>query len=119
MIDSPYVAKRVQAGIPIWDILAHGQDVGILTNLPMEDSPMATVRYMGYEETFAADTIYGVLALVGDHLRATDAMLEEQATEDAAIYEMEYYNEVIGPMKAAEDRAERLGWGQADEDPVW
>ena len=76
MIDSPYVAKRVQAGIPLWDILVRGEEVGSLSNLPMEDSPMATVRYFGHEETFAADTIHGVLALVGDHLASFDSALD-------------------------------------------
>ena len=114
-----YIAKRVQAGIPIWDILAHGQDVGSLTNLPMEPSPMATVRYMGDEITFAAETIREVLALVGVHLREMDALLEEQAAEDAAVSEMEYYNEVIGPMRAAEDLAERYSTGYGDDEPIW
>ena len=118
MISSPYVAKRVQAGIPLWDILVRGEDVGTLSNLPMEDSPMATVRYMGDETTFAADTIYAVLAQVGDHLASMDAVLEAQADEERAIYEMEHWAEVIGPMRAAEDAAERGAWGR-DEDPVW
>lgn len=119
MTDSPYVAKRVQAGVPIWSIFAHGQDIGTLTNLPMESSPMVTVRYNGMEVTFAEETVYLVLGLAGNWLRDIDGWLEMQADEDAAVSEMEYYNEVIGPMRAAEDRAERLGWGQADEDPVW
>ncbi len=117
MIDSPYVAKRVQAGIPLWDILVRGEDVGTLSNLPMEDSPMATVRYMGHEETFAADTIYGVLAQVGELLASMDAVLEAQAATEEAIYEMEYWAEVIGPMEAAERRAERGGWD--NDEPVW
>jgi len=115
LIDSPYVAKRVQAGIPIWDITAYGRDIGVLTDLPMEDSPMATVRYGMYDEdevTFTADTIHSVLEKVGDYLASIDYALH-------AEYEAEYYAEVIGPMRAAEDRAEALGWGQADEDPIW
>lgn len=114
IIDSPYVAKRSMAGIPIWDIFAHGRHLGILTDLPMEDSPMATVRYGMYDEeevTFAASTIYGVLEQVGDYLASVDSALHAES-------EAEYYNEVIGPMKAAEDRAEAMGWGR-DEDPVW
>ena len=116
---SPYIAKRVQAGIPIWDITAHGQDIGSLTDLPMENTPMATVRYYCDEVTFAAPTIREVLALVGDHLREMDALMEEQADEAQAIYDAEYYAEVIGPMKAAEDLAERYGTGYGDEDPIW
>ena len=114
MIDSPYVAKRVQTGIPLWDIKVRGVDVGVLTDLPMEGSPMATIRYNCDEVEFAADTIRGVLAQVGDYLREVDA----EVAEAAAIYEMEHYAEVIGPMEAAERRAESMGWGR-DEDPVW
>ena len=118
MTDSPYVAKRVQAGIPLWDIMAHGSFIGVLSDLPMEDSPMATIRYMGHEETFAAYTIHDVLMRVGYQLREMDAVLEAQADEDQALSDAEYYSEVIGPMEAAERRAEWLGWGR-DEDPVW
>lgn len=118
MTDSPYVAKRVQAGVPIWSIFAHGQDIGTLTNLPMESSPMVTVRYNGMEVTFAEETVCLVLGLAGDWLRDIDGWLEMQADEDAAIHEMEYFAEVIGPMQAAEAAAERAGWGR-DEDPVW
>lgn len=99
LTESPYVAKRVQKGIPIWDILVRGVYVGILTNLPMEDSPMATVRYYGYEETFAGSSIYAVLEQVGDWL----SRIEHDARVEA---EFEYYNEVIAPMEYAERQAE-------------
>ena len=115
MTDSPYVAKRVEAGVPIWDIFAHGRDIGVVTDLPMEDSPMATIRYGFYEDeevTFAAETVMEVLAQVGDHLREIDDAMHAEA-------EAEYYNEVIGPMRAAEDLAEARGWGFQDEEPVW
>lgn len=115
---SPYIAKRVQAGIPIWDIFAHGQDIGILTNLPMEDSPMATVRYFGSEKTFAGETIRDVLAQVGDHLREIDSEMDAQADQWEAEHAAEYFAEVIGPMQAAERAAER--WAEQayrDEPP--
>lgn len=117
LTESPYVAKRLQAGIPAWDILVRGVSVGTLTDLPMEDSPMATVGYYNDDVTFAAKTIYGVLDLVGQYLHAIDVLVEGWADGEAAVTEAEYYAEVIGPMKAAEDRAERMGWG--DEDPIW
>ena len=78
---------------------------------------MATVRYDGNEVTFSGESIYEVLEQVGDWLADIDSYNEMLAQEAAAIYEAEYYAEVIGPMKAAEDAAERAGWG--DEDPVW
>lgn len=115
LTSSPYVTRRVQAGVPIWDILVRGRDVGTLTNLPMEDSPMATVRYGMYDEdavTFAAPTVMEVLEQVGDHLAAIDTALHAES-------EAEYYAEVIGPMRAAENLAEARGWGQADEEPIW
>jgi len=113
MVDSVFIAKRVEAGVPIWDITAYGRDIGTLTDLPCEDSPMATVRYDFHEDedvTFAAATIRDVLAKVGDYLRGVDADMKAEA-------EAEYYNEVIGPMKAAEDYAERFAWD--NEEPVW
>lgn len=117
LTDSPYVAKRCQADIPIWDILVRGEDVGVLTDLPMEDSPMATVRYFGEEITFTANTIYAVLNLVSKYLASFDRIMEAQAIEEAVVSEAEYYSEVIGPMKAAEDHAEARGWG--NEKPIW
>lgn len=102
LTDSPYVAKRVQVGIPIWDIFVRGTYVGVLTNLPMEKTPMATVRYSGEERTFSGQTIHVVLNQVGDWLSDIDACVEDSA----AIYEMEYYAEVIAPMEAAERLAE-------------
>lgn len=117
MTDSPYVAKRVQAGIPLWDILVRGEFVGTLSDLPREDYPMATVRYGGIVDTFDGATIHIVLEKVGDHLASMDSALEAQADEAEAVYEMEYHAEVIAPMIAAEQNAERLGWG--DDEPVW
>lgn len=104
LTDSPYVAKRVQAGIPIWDIFVRGTYVGVLTNLPMEASPMATVRYGGEERTFADGTIHAVLNQVGEWLSDIDAYMEDSA----AVHEAEYYAEVIAPMEAAERNAERF-----------
>ena len=110
---SPYIAKRVGAGVPIWDILAHGQDIGCATVFDFEDEgPMATIHYTSDKPiTFHGTSIRDVLAKVGTYLRVVDAEMEAEA-------EAEYYSEVIGPMKAAEDAAERMGWGR-DEDPVW
>ena len=113
LTESPYVAKRVQAGVPIWDILVRGVDVGSLTDLPMDDSPMATIRYEMYGNdsvTFAAPTVMEVLEQVGNHLYSIDSDIK--AESDA-----EYYAEVIGPMKAAEDLAEMRGWGHQNEEP--
>ena len=108
LTESPYVAKRVQAGIPIWDIFVRDVFVGVLTNLPLEPSPMATVRYYGYEETFAGPTIYAVLGQVGNWLSRIDQ-------DNKAEAEAEYYNEVIAPMEYAERRAEEAFMRYYDE----
>ena len=117
MISSPYVAKRVQAGIPLWDITVRGEFVGTLSDLPMEDYPMATVRYGGIVDTFDGATIHIVLEKVGEHLASMDAVFEAQADENQALHDAEYFAEVIGPMRAAEDAAERGTWG--NDEPVW
>ncbi len=107
---SPYVAKRVKDGVPIWDILAHGQVIGCATVFDYEgEGPLATVRYCSDEAvTFQGDSIRGVLEAVGTYLREVDAELEAQA-------EAEYYAEVIGPMEAEERAAEDAYRGGEDE----
>jgi hypothetical protein len=108
---SPYIAKRVQTDIPIWDIFAHGQDIGCATVFDFEDEgPMATVHYTSDKAiTFYGTSIRDVLAKVGTYLRAADAEMEAEA-------DAEYYSEVIGPMEAAERLAELR---PMEDDPVF
>jgi len=112
MADSNFVAKRVDAGVPIWTIFAYGRDIGSATVFDWEDEgPMATVRY-GYDDlpvTFSGSSIRDVLAKVGAFLRTIDSDMEGEAAA-------EYYSEVTGPMEAAERLAER---GYRDDDPIW
>lgn len=113
MTDSNFVAKRVDAGIPIWTLFAYGQDIGCATVFDYDnEGPMATVRYGFHDEpvTFAGSSIRSLLAEVGAYLRDVDADMKAEA-------DAEYYMEVIGPMQAAE-RAAEMPW-QGDEYPDW
>lgn len=105
-----YVAKRVKPGVPIWNIFAHGQDVGTATVFDYEgEGPMATVHYSFDVVTFTGSSIHEVLSQVGVYFRAIDADIKAQS-------DAEYYAEVIGPMQAAEAAAESY---YLDEDPIW
>ena len=108
--DSPYVAKRASASVPVWNILAHGQEIGVATVYDNE-GPMATVRYHDLDMliTFQGSSIYDVLAQVGSYLRDVDEGCE-------VLAEAEYYSEVIGPMEAAEREAEYF---HIDDEPIW
>ncbi len=115
---SPYIATRVRPGIPIWDILAHGHDIGSATVFDYDgEGPMATVRYMSDKPiTFHGASIRDVLAKVGTYLRAADADLLAQAEETAA----EYYSEEIAPMEAAERDVEGAAFSMVGYDePIW
>jgi hypothetical protein len=126
---SPYIAKRVQAGVPIWDILAHGQDIGTATIFDYEgEGPMATVRYLDNDAiTFTGTSIHDLLARVGNYLRGIDSMLNALADIESFwagseigggpdLADAEYYSEVIGPMEAAERLAELR---PMEDDPVF
>lgn len=98
------IARRIAKDVPIWNIVAgDGFDIGTLTHLPMEASPMATVRYgMDCSEsgtTFTGRTIREVLHKVRVYVDEMDRLAHEEANA-------EYYNEVIAPMQAAERAAE-------------
>ena len=104
MTEATFVAKRVEAGVPIWDIFAHGRDIGCATIFDYDDEgPMATVHYDYREDnpvTFQDETLHAVLAKVGTYLRGIDERDEAEA-------KAEHYAEVIAPMEAAERLAER------------
>ena len=55
-----FVAKQIQKGVPIWDLLADGADIGSLTSFPGE-GPMATVKFHGRKATYSAGSIHAVL----------------------------------------------------------
>lgn len=115
MTDTTFVAKRVDAGVPIWTIFAHGHDIGCATIFDTDgEGPMATVRYDYRDDnpvTFQGETLRAVLADVGTYLRAIDNDAETEA-------KAEYYAEVIAPMEYAERMAANGTWFGREE-PFW
>lgn len=111
---SPYIARRATVSVPVWNLYAHGREVGVATIYDYDDEgPMASVRYdpndSEFIATFQAGTLQELLADVGTYLRAIDGALEAEA-------DAEYYSEVIGPMEAAERLAESR---PMEDDPIW
>lgn len=81
MIDSPYIARRATASIPVWKLYAFGQEIGIATIFDTDcEGPMASVRYDPIDSefiaTFQAPTIPELLAEVGEYLRKVDNDVE-------------------------------------------
>ncbi len=115
MTEATFIAKRVQADVPIWDILAHGRDIGCATIFDTDgEGPMATVRYDWRDDTpvtFQGDSLHAVLAEVGTYLRGIDERDEAEA-------KAEHYAEVIAPMEYAERMAEQGTWFGREE-PFW
>lgn len=74
-----YRLEQVADGVPAWDILFGGKKVGLLTDLPAEGTPMATVRCVnGYELTVKASTVEMCAATA---FEAHDVMMEALVIE--------------------------------------
>lgn len=113
---SPYIARRATVSVPVWNLYAHGHEVGVATIYDYDgEGPMASVRYdpndSEFIATFQASSLHKLLADVGAYLRAVDAEWEA-----LALAAEEYHSEVIGPMEAAERLAETR---PMDDDPVF
>jgi len=84
-----YKAKRVAAGVPIWDLIevvtyegkAKEKEVGSLTNFPNE-GPVATVRFDGADSTVSGATVAECLAEAKDAIASLEAYAAEQWIED-------------------------------------
>lgn len=99
------IARQVADGVPVYDLLWDGADVGTLTAFPGE-GPMATVRGYGGKETVAAATLHACLTAAQeafDGLQARQWGEEHIHDEDGSI----------ARMKWDEDQAERF----AEHDP--
>ena len=75
-----YKAKRVAAGVPIWDLIeiinyegkVKETEVGSLTDFPNE-GPVATVRFDGAESTVSGATVAECLAEAKDAIASLEA----------------------------------------------
>ena len=75
-----YKAKRVSAGVPIWDLIevityegkVKEKEVGSLTDFPNE-GPVATVRFDGAESTVSGATVSECLAEAKDAIASLEA----------------------------------------------
>jgi hypothetical protein len=95
-------AKQVAEFVPIWDLLADGVDVGLLTNFPGEGI-VFTVKHDGAKVThYAAATLHEAIDLAtrthaelvaGTHFPPDEDFIEDEDNE-------------IARMKWEEDRAE-------------
>lgn len=107
-------AEQVQRNVPIFNILAEGEDVGTITNFPGE-GVVYTLRVLDVQTTnYTCKTIHGAL----EHAR--EAYLQILAGKhDAQQYVEEDYIEdedgELARMRHAEDEAER--WAMSD--PAW
>jgi len=57
-----FVAKRVEANVPAWDLLESGQKVGCLTAFDGEGVVATIETRIGEEYTFSGDVVADVLA---------------------------------------------------------
>jgi len=84
-----YKAKRVAAGVPIWDLIevvtyegkVKEKEVGSLTDFPNE-GPMATVRFDGAERTVSGATVAECLSEARDAIASLEAYAAEEWIED-------------------------------------
>ena len=74
-----YRIERVADGVPAWDIFFGDKRIGLVTNLPAEKTPMATVNCInGDEATVTASTVALCAAKAFD---AHDTMMEALVIE--------------------------------------
>jgi hypothetical protein len=57
-----FVAKRVEAGVPVWGLFEGGSEVGVLTDFDGEGFVATIETRIGEEYTFRGDVIADVLA---------------------------------------------------------
>ena len=93
------IARQVANGVPVYDLLWDGADVGCLTAFPGE-GPMATVRGYNGKATVAGATLHACLMAAQE---AFDGLQAQQWEEDFIPDE----DGTIARMKWEEDRAER------------
>ena len=112
-----FTAKRDTKGVPMWTLFdAHGHDIGMMTDLPMEASPMATVRYCGEATTVARRTIPLTLAA------ARAAYEEAEAAHTAALDAEDHIEDEDGEiarMRLAENAADMWAMQHEHEEPNW
>ena len=112
MTNSKFVARCVAKDVPIWDLTVNGRDIGILTDLPEEASPIATVRYEDLTETVAARTISATLVKAREAYEAMEAATAAQYYQDC---EEEYIEDEDGSeafVRMMENRSEV--WAMSD-----
>ena len=89
------IATQVEAGIPIWDLIAEGVDVGVLTDFPGE-GPMATVRNAGREGTVRGVTMHETFKKASElfaDLEQSDDFIEDEDGSEAFVRMLERRDE--------------------------
>ena len=85
---SDFVAKRVKAGVPIWNLFFNGLVIGCYTEL--SDGPTATVKLDGVAKTVSAKTRATCLSIAkGVYV----SWVQDQAGWDAECDEVMLENE--------------------------
>lgn len=102
------IAKQVQDGVPIYDLLDAGLEVGSMTSFPGE-GPTATVRTCNGPQTVSAITLHECLVAANGIFR--DAKEFEQQVDEY----IEDEDGELARMRYEENKAQE--W--ADQDPYY
>jgi hypothetical protein len=105
------IAKQVAAGVPIFDLIAKGKDVGLLTNFPGEGI-VFTVRHDGDKVTdYSAATMHEAIEKATETFAALVAGTHFPPEED-------YIEDEDGDIAFARMLERRAGDGRHEEDEV-
>ena len=109
------VAKRVMNSETIWCLIVDDCPIGTATWRDGIASATVTyddeIKYFNNDESF-----YDMLAEIAKYVRSVEQYYNDAA--EAELAKVEYHNEVIAPMEAAERIAEHGAW-DTECDPDW